>query len=137
MIFVSLTKKGWVTRSVICLCARRNCQRKMKLKPTVEMNAGQWRGRNGARDKVVELSRSIVEAVRGGTPWNAGALADFVEEMSRVIVRASLELEGNWVSKFVLPPGGDRCRAEIFTNPNMCQVSLVVSRRKHIYNRRF
>lgn len=109
----------------------------MKLKPAVEMNEGQWRGRDGARYEVVKMSRSIVEAVRGNTPWNARALAKLVDEMNQVIVRASPELERNWVSAFVLPPGGDRCRAEIFTTPDMRQVSLVVRRRKHIYNRRF
>ncbi len=106
----------------------------IKGKPTVEMNAGQWRGRNEARDEVVRMSQSIVEAVRGSTPWNAGALANLVEEMNQFIVRASPELEGNWVSTFVLPPGGDRSRAEIFTTHDMRQVSLVMCRRKHIYN---
>ena len=98
----------FVTRSEICLCARCNCQRKMKLKPAVEMNAGQWRGRDGARDEVVRMSRTIVEAVRGSTPWNARALAKLVDEMNQVIVRASPRLEGNWVSAFVLPPGVDK-----------------------------
>ena len=95
-------KKGWVTRSVICLGARRNYQRKMKLKPAVEMNAGQWRGRNGARDEVVRMSQSIVEAVRGSTPWNARALAKLVDEMNQVIVRASPELEGTVLLYIVL-----------------------------------
>jgi len=97
------------------------------------MTAGQWEGLDRARDGVVSISRSMVGAVRGNSPWDGRAMATLAKEMNQVIVGASPELEGNWVSVFVLPPGGEKSRAEMFTTHDMRKVSSFVCRLCPIY----
>ncbi len=98
----------------------------MRLALAVEMTASQWMGRNVARDEVVGKSRSIVDAVRGSTRWDAKTIKGLVEDMSQFIVRVSSDLEGNWMSVFVLPPGGGRHGAETFTTHEMREVRSIV-----------
>lgn len=98
----------------------------MNLASAVEMTASQWMGRNVARDEVVGKSRSIVDAVRGSTRWDAKTVKGLVEDMSQCIVRVSSDLEGNWMSVFVLPPEGGRHGAETFTTHEMREVRSIV-----------